>query len=102
MHQVLAPQVTGSTDDFVPRHIGPDEADVREMLATLGVGSLAELIDQTVPESIRLTKPLGIGPGLGEHEMIEDLRKIAAKNIVLRSCIGMGYSDTITPPVIQR
>ena len=72
------------------------------MLATLGVKSLDELIDQTVPRSIRLQGPLGIGPGRCEHELIEELRVIADRNVVLRSCIGMGYYDTITPPVIQR
>jgi len=91
-----------STDEFAHRHIGPSEADLREMLDTLGLSSLEELIDQTVPESIRFRQPLGIGEPRGEFELLEELRSIAAKNSVLRSCIGMGYSDTITPPVIQR
>jgi len=91
-----------STDEFAHRHIGPSEADLREMLNTLGVSSLDELIDQTVPESIRFRESLGIGGPRGEFELLEELRGIAAKNSVLRSCIGMGYSDTITPPVIQR
>jgi glycine dehydrogenase len=90
------------SDTFVHRHIGPTETDVREMLAALGLPSLDALIDQTVPRSIRFNGALGIGPGRGEHELIEELRAIANKNQVLRSCIGMGYSDTITPPVIQR
>ncbi len=90
------------SDTFAHRHIGPTDADVREMLASLGVASVTELIEQTVPHSIRFNEPLGIGPHRGEHELIEELRSLAAKNVVLRSCIGMGYSDTITPPVIQR
>jgi glycine dehydrogenase len=92
----------GPSDTFVHRHIGPDDADVREMLKTIGAASLDALIDQTIPQSIRFTGTLGIGQSRGEHELIEELRGIAAKNLVLRSCIGMGYSDTITPPVIQR
>ncbi|MGD0388157.1 MAG: aminomethyl-transferring glycine dehydrogenase [Tepidisphaeraceae bacterium] len=94
--------ILASTDEFAHRHIGPGEADLREMLDTLGVSTLEELIDQTVPESIRYHKSLGIGEPRGEFELLEELRGIAGKNSVLRSCIGMGYSDTITPPVIQR
>ncbi|MGD0463011.1 MAG: aminomethyl-transferring glycine dehydrogenase [Tepidisphaeraceae bacterium] len=90
------------SDTFEHRHIGPSGAEVREMLDAIGVSSLEELIEQTVPGSIRLSSPLGIGPGRGEFELIEELRGIAEKNRILRSCIGMGYSDTITPPVIQR
>jgi glycine dehydrogenase len=94
--------IFGFTDEFARRHIGPGESDLREMLGAIGVSSLDELIDQTVPESIRFRGPLGIGPGRGEFELIEELRAVAQKNSVLRSCIGMGYSDTIVPPVIQR
>src|SRR5208337_5174751 len=94
--------ILASTDEFASRHIGPSEADLREMLDSLGVSSLEELIDQTVPESIRYRESLGIGGPRGEFELLEELRGIAGKNSVLRSCIGMGYSDTITPPVIQR
>ncbi len=94
---ILAP-----SDTFVHRHIGPSEVEVREMLQTIGAASLDELIDQTVPQSIRLQKPLGIGQPRGERELLVELRQMAAKNKVMRSCIGMGYSDTITPPVIQR
>src|SRR5688500_2172728 len=90
------------TDLFVPRHIGPSDDEVREMLGVLGVASLDELIDQTIPPAIRLKKPLKLGPPRGERETLEELRKIASKNKVFRSFIGMGYYDTITPPVIQR
>ena len=72
------------------------------MLATVGVKSLDELIDQTVPRSIRMQGPLGIGPGRCEHELIAEFRTLAERNVIMRSCIGMGYYDTITPPVIQR
>ncbi len=90
------------SDTFVHRHIGPSPADVETMLKTLGVSSLDELIDQTIPANIRLSAPLGIGPGRAEHELLEELNLLAKKNIVLRSCLGMGYYDTITPPVILR
>ena len=90
------------TDEFAHRHIGPGELELREMLGAIGVSSLDELIDQTVPESIRFRGSLGVGPARGEFELIEELRAVAGKNSVLRSCIGMGYSDTIVPPVIQR
>ena len=88
--------------DFALRHIGPAENDLPKMLETIGVSTLDELIDQTVPDSICFRKPLGIGPGRGEFELLAELRSVASQNKILRSCLGMGYSDTITPPVIQR
>ncbi len=90
------------SDRFVPRHLGPSEADRREMLAALGCASMDQLIDQTVPEAIRTRRVLNCGKGLGEFEAIESLKKIADQNKVLRSFIGMGYHDTITPGVILR
>ncbi|MDB5292401.1 MAG: gcvP, partial [Phycisphaerales bacterium] len=92
----------GPADTFVRRHIGPDAADVKEMLGLLGVDSLDELVEQTVPAAIRLKKPLNIGEPRGEFELLQELKQIASKNKVFRSFIGMGYYDTITPPVIQR
>ncbi|MDB5171401.1 MAG: gcvP, partial [Phycisphaerales bacterium] len=92
----------GPSDTFVRRHIGPDAADVKEMLALLGVDSLDELVEQTVPAAIRLKKPLNIGEPRGEFELLQELKQIASKNKVFRSFLGMGYYDTITPPVIQR
>jgi glycine dehydrogenase len=96
------PDVLGPTDTFVRRHIGPRGAEIQEMLRALGCDSLDELIEQTIPAAIRIKKPLNIGDPRGEFELLEDLRKIAVKNKVFRSYIGMGYSDTITPPVILR
>ena len=97
------------SDTFPRRHIGPSDADVSEMLAALGLRTLDELVEQTVPQSIRLTAPLALsgldGPGRsprGEFELLQELKSIASKNKVNRSFIGMGYYDTITPPVIQR
>src|SRR5215217_6481522 len=90
------------TDTFVRRHIGPSDEEVREMLAALGISSLDELTEATVPEAIRLRAPLQLGPPRGEFELLEELKDIASQNQVVRSFIGMGYYDTITPPVIQR
>ncbi|MDB5297377.1 MAG: hypothetical protein JWO31_3360, partial [Phycisphaerales bacterium] len=89
-------------DDFVPRHVGVDADDAKAMLALLGVGSLDELIDRTVPKSIRRAQPLELPPALSEHEALVELRGIADANQVFRSYIGAGYTDTVTPPVIQR
>jgi len=72
------------------------------MLTTLGLGSLDELIEQAVPAAIRGGRPLATGPARGESELLEELRGIADRNEVLRSLLGMGYSDCIVPPVIQR
>jgi glycine dehydrogenase len=89
-------------DTFVRRHIGPSDAEITAMLGVVGYDSLDALIDATVPAAIRSKKPLAIGPPRGEHELLAALKKVAEKNKVYRSFIGQGYSDTITPPVIQR
>ncbi len=70
--------------------------------AALGLASLEALIDQTVPAAIRLGRDLDLGAPLGEHELIEEMKTLAADNQVFRSFIGQGYHDTITPPVILR
>ena len=72
------------------------------MLELLGYGSLDALIDATVPEAIRLRRPLNIHAPMSEHEALANMRAIANRNQVARSYIGLGYYDTITPPVIQR
>ncbi|MDE1464513.1 aminomethyl-transferring glycine dehydrogenase [Spartinivicinus poritis] len=89
-------------DAFIQRHIGPDQADKQAMLATLGVDTLAQLIDQTVPQSIRLKQPLMLGESMTEQDALATLKKMAAKNKVFKSYIGMGYHNTITPNVILR
>ena len=89
-------------DDFISRHIGPQTEDLSEMLDVIGVSSLDELADKTVPESIRIREPLKLDDSCSEREALETLRSIADKNIVNKSFIGMGYYDTIVPPVIQR
>src|SRR5881397_2508345 len=95
-------QLFTPTDTFVHRHLGPTDADIQEMLATLGLQSLDALIDGTVPAEIRLRRRLALGGPLGEQEVLAELRTLAGRNQVFRSFIGMGYHDCITPPVIQR
>ncbi|MGQ0809877.1 MAG: aminomethyl-transferring glycine dehydrogenase [Nitrospiraceae bacterium] len=90
------------TDTFVRRHIGPTDGDIQEMVATLGLHSLDGLIDATVPPDIRLHKALDLPRHRSEQAVLTELRGIAARNQVFRSLIGMGYSDCVTPPVIQR
>ncbi len=90
------------SDTFIHRHLGPRDEDIAEMLNLLGYQSLDKMIEDTVPANIRLEKPLELGPPRGENEMLRLLRRIAQKNQVARSLIGMGYYDCITPPVIQR
>jgi glycine dehydrogenase len=92
------------SDTFARRHISPNEAEIAEMLAALGYHSLDELAAAVVPAAIRLPKPLALGERLplGEHELLEEMQNLAADNVVLRSFIGQGYYDTITPPVILR
>ena len=89
-------------DRFVSRHNGPRDAEITEMAQVVGYETLAKLIDATVPAEIRINHPLNIGKARSEYEALADLKAIANKNQVLRSFIGMGYSNCITPPVILR
>src|SRR5438270_4417447 len=89
-------------DSFAHRHIGPNKAAGAAMLAELGFENLDELIDATVPKNIRLEGALKLTEAKSESEALKELRNLAKKNTVARSFIGAGYSDTITPPVIQR
>ncbi|MCX7592875.1 MAG: aminomethyl-transferring glycine dehydrogenase [Fischerella sp.] len=93
---------TQKSSNFQERHIGPNADDIQQMLAVLGISSLDALIDQTVPQSIRLSRPLQLPEALSEYAALTKLKEIASKNQVFRSFIGMGYYDTITPAVIQR
>ncbi len=90
------------TDKFVARHNGPRETEVKEMLKKIGVSSVDELINQTVPEKIRLKKPLKVGDAMSEFQYMKHLRSVAKKNKVFRSYIGLGYYNNILPAVIQR
>jgi len=88
--------------EFADRHIGPDDADVAEMLTVVGRATLDDLIRATVPRAILRDADLRLPPARSEAQALDDLRAMAAANRPLRSMIGMGYHDTITPPVIQR
>ncbi len=90
------------SDKFVARHIGPRNHEINSMLETLGVSSLDELINQTVPSNIRLDKPLNLEDGLTERQYFRKILSLASKNKVFNTYIGMGYYDTITPAVILR
>ncbi len=89
-------------DHFVHRHIGPDEKDIKEMVKVLGFASLDAFIDKVVPKAIRAQRALELSPAKSEHDLLDELQEIAAQNKLFRSLIGLGYSDTVTPPVIQR
>ncbi len=89
-------------DDFASRHIGPDVTEQRRMLDAIGVESLDALLDETIPEAIRVRQDPDVSGPLTEPEAIAAAREVAAENEVLESLIGMGYHDTITPPVILR
>ncbi|MBA3881424.1 MAG: aminomethyl-transferring glycine dehydrogenase [Chthoniobacterales bacterium] len=89
-------------DAFARRHIGPNGHAIAQMLETVGHKSLDALIDATVPKNIRLNRELGLPSAKGEREALEELRTISLKNKVVRCFIGAGYSDCVTPPVIQR
>ena len=100
--------MTFTPTDYLPydfanrRHIGPSPTEMSEMLETLGVASLDELIDQTVPAAIRQAKPLSFGKPKSERELLWHMRKVAEKNDVFTTMIGQGYYGTVTPPAIQR
>src|SRR5437660_11703198 len=87
---------------FARRHIGPNEDEVRAMLREVGFESLDTLVEAAVPKNIRLDRELNLPESKSEMEALDELRAISRKNKIARSFIGCGYSDCITPPVIQR
>jgi len=89
-------------DAFVKRHIGPTDRDLAGMLEVIGVDSLDDLIDRTVPTDIRFTELLDLPSPVGQQAAQDELREMASANRQLISLIGMGYNDTVTPPVIRR
>jgi glycine dehydrogenase len=89
-------------NEFLFRHLGPREHEIPEMLNAIGAHSLDELIDQTIPEIIRSKKQIETDPAKTEYEILNELREIARSNIVLKSYLGQGYYNCITPSVIQR
>ena len=89
-------------EQFKTRHIGINESEKQKMLQAIGVSNMEELIDQTIPKDIRLTKPMSLPKPLSEHEYAEEIAQIASQNQLYTSYIGMGWYDTITPAVIYR
>ncbi len=89
-------------ESFIGRHIGPDEHETQAMLAELGYASLSELIRDTVPAAIALERPLALAAPASEQQALARLRELADQNVLHRSLIGLGYYDTVTPPVILR
>ena len=87
---------------FSTRHIGPQADDREKMLAALGLADLEQLVDGSLPHSIRSTEPLALPPALSESETLEVLRDLASRNRPLTSMIGLGYHGTVTPSVIRR
>lgn len=90
------------TDLFANRHIGISEEDIQVMLRKIGVTTLDELIDKTIPENIRLKEPLALPPAMTEYEFSNHIARLASKNKLYATYIGMGWYNTITPAVIQR
>lgn len=89
-------------NEFVGRHIGPNATETNHMLDTIGVSSLEELVNKTVPGTIRMQKPLAVPAAISESNYLRMLKEISLKNDVFRNYIGQGYYDTITPSVILR
>ena len=91
-----------NTNSFQFRHIGPNEKEQKEMLNTIGVDSLSQLIDQTIPDDIRLTTSLELDVPISEYEYLNHIEKLSQKNKVFKSYIGLGYHEAILPSVIKR
>ena len=90
------------TFDFSDRHIGPNENEIKEMLSVIGLSSIDELINKTIPDNILLTKDLDLGEAMSEYTYQKYISKILAKNKIFKTYIGSGYYNTITPSVIWR
>lgn len=88
--------------EFQWRHIGVNHTDLTQMLETIGVTSMEQLIDQTIPANIRRDRPMEMAPALSEHDMLKSLRTMASKNQLFKNYIGLGYYEVILPGVIQR
>ena len=90
------------TDSFSLRHNGTRTQDVPNMLHTIGVDSLEQLIDETIPDEIRLQNSLALPEGLSENEFLSHMQHLAGHNKIFKSYIGLGYHEAVTPPVVQR
>jgi glycine dehydrogenase len=91
-----------AADSFVSRHVAPSEAEIGDMLAVVGASSLGDLAGRTVPRVIRTQQAMDLPPPIDEAGVIAELRGLAARNVLKKSLIGMGYHGTHTPPVILR
>ena len=90
------------TDAFALRHIGPRENDLQYMLKTIGVESIEQLVNETIPNDIRLKTPLNLDPAMTEYEFTNHIQQLGNKNKMFQSYIGLGYNQAIVPAVIQR
>jgi glycine dehydrogenase len=91
-----------NTNSFQLRHIGPSNAEQEKMLATIKANSLEDLINETVPDNIRLKNPLDLEPAMSEYQYLAHIKELSEKNKVFKSYIGLGYHEAIVPSVIQR
>ncbi len=90
------------SNNFINRHNGPRQNEIAGMLKTTGASSLDELVDQVIPKAIRMTEPLDMPDGINEYEFLKHLQKLASKNKIFKTYIGLGYYNTILPGVILR
>jgi glycine dehydrogenase len=91
-----------NTNSFQNRHIGPNKKEQEKMLATIKADTLEQLINETVPDNIRLKNPLDLDPAMSEYEYLSHIKELSEKNKVFKSYIGLGYHEAIVPSVIQR
>ncbi|RIV46986.1 aminomethyl-transferring glycine dehydrogenase [Flagellimonas pelagia] len=91
-----------NTEVFAARHIGITEKDMPQMLKTIGVENVEQLIYETIPDDIKLKQPLDLPAGISEHEFLSHLQELAQKNKIFKTYIGLGYHETLTPSVIKR
>ena len=89
-------------DNFESRHLGPNEEEIEKMLSRLQLKSIGALMDETIPESIRLKRPLNLPEGISEHQFLKEIQELGRGNLPYDCYIGMGYHPAITPAVIQR
>ena len=90
------------TDMFIERHLGPNEEEIKKMLDKIGVNSISQLLEETIPKGIRLKNPLQLPEGISEYEFAKHINLLGGKNKVFETFIGLGYHPSIVPAVIQR
>ena len=90
------------TELFLNRHIGPRQNEIKTMLNSIGLNSIEELIDETIPKNIRLNKDMQLEPAMSESDYLRHLKKVSSKNKVFKTYIGLGYNRSYMPAVIQR